>query len=1109
VAETGDDEGNGTARTAPLVVIGASAGGVEALSTLVSTLPAGFPAPVVIAQHVAPDRVSHLGEILAARSALPVRTVTAVEPLAPGTLYVIPADRDVEITNHSVGVEPGGRIAPQPSIDRLLASAAQIYAEDLVAVVLTGSGSDGAAGAQAVKAHGGTVIVQNPETASFPWMPLAVPPSAVDIVAELEAIGPLLTDLLSGAYVVPPPGDDGDLRAFLGRIRERTGLDFGAYKRPTIARRLQQRMAAVGTTNLGDYRRYVERNPDEMQRLVASFLIKVTEFFRDPDLFEHLRHQLLPPLVAEARERGELRLWSAGCATGEEPYTLAMLVTDLLGDELDALPVRIFATDIATEAVDFARRGVYPEGALANLPPDLVERHFQRLDGAYEVRKPVRSLVVFGEHDLGHRAPFPRIDLVLCRNVLIYFTPELQRRALQLFAFSLRRGGYLVLGKAETVSPLPELFALDQPRLKIFRRIGEAVPIPPDRLLKAAPLAPTPPRPARRLPGNRRLGAALAPNPPREPPREPSLGQRAARLLDRLPVGVVTTDANYHIRTINGAARRLLGIHSAAIGEDLIHRAAPVLAGPLRLALDAAFRGETTVARHRVAEDVLDDGARDLEITCYPAEPEEGEEVIASVVVADATELARCLREADETAARLGADLERQAAQTTVAAAEIRELRAANQALAAANAKLRAENDDLLVANEEAQAAAEEIETLNEELQATNEELETLNEELQATVEELTTTNDELQARGIELQELAATQEAERASLAAVLAGIADAVLVLDRDGRVILTNDAYRRIFGADAGFRPAGEDGEPLPPAATPQRRAAAGETFNMTFTLTDADGNRRWYEATGHPLQHDGGPPGGVVAIRDITERSLRQLQDEWLAVASHELRTPLTALQGTLQLAERRRDDPERVTTYLGQAIRQARRLTSLIEELVDTVRLQTGRLVLRQEPIDLATVVRQAVETAQALQPERRIELATPPAGATIRVEGDAARLEQVVLNLLTNALTHAPHSERIDVRLAVADGVATIEVQDYGPGIPADQLDRIFARYYQARPGVARRDGLGLGLFIAQEITAAHGGTIEARSTVGAGTSFVVRLPLLATPLPAVDPPPR
>src|SRR5215213_6239637 len=593
---------------ARLVVVGSSAGGVDALLTFVATLPSYFPAPIVVAQHLDPRRQSHLGEILSNRSVLPVRTVSGDQPLEPGIIYVVAADRDVEITDHALKVTAptGSSPTPRPSVDRLLATAARTFADELVAVILTGTGSDGATGAQAVKAHGGTVIVQNPDTATYPGMPLAVPTTAVDIVADLEAIGPLLGDLVSGTYSIPAPGEDGDLHAFLERVRERTGLDFSAYKRATIVRRLQRRMAAAGAATLPDYRRYMERHPEELQRLVASFLIKVTQFFRDPELFTYLRDRVLPGLVSEAKERGELRIWSAGCATGEEAYTLAMLVSDLLGDNAEELPVRIFATDIASDAVEFARRGIYTKAALADLPSDFVERHFTPVDGAFEVRKQVRSLVVFGEHDLGNRAPFPRTDLILCRNVLIYFTPDLQRRALQLFAYSLRHGGYLALGKAETVSPLPEFFSVEQPRLKVFRRAGAAAPIPVGRVLSMGPLT----RPAPRL----SPPAATERPGPSFPPaaREASASQHAGRLLDRLSTGTLMVDRAYHIRTINQSARHLLGIHTTAIGEDLIHRMDPVLAGPLRVAIDAALRGEPSTAVYHVPDPVTDDDGRDL-----------------------------------------------------------------------------------------------------------------------------------------------------------------------------------------------------------------------------------------------------------------------------------------------------------------------------------------------------------------------------------------------------------------------------------------------------------------------------------------------------------------
>ncbi|MCA1726075.1 MAG: PAS domain S-box protein, partial [Thermomicrobia bacterium] len=331
-------------------------------------------------------------------------------------------------------------------------------------------------------AAGGTVIIQNPQTASYPSMPQSLAPTTVDIIADIEQIGAILSDLVKADGAVGPPTEERALRTFLEQVRARSGIDFSGYKMPTITRRLQRRMLATGATRLTDYIRFLGTNSDEYQRLISSFLIKVTEFFRDADLFTYLRDHVLPSFIAEARAGDhELRLWSAGCATGEEAYSLAILVADLLGDELPQFNVRIFATDLDNEAITFARRGLYPAAALVHLQPEMIERYFTPLNGYFEVKKPIRALTVFGQHNLGERAPFPRIDLALCRNVLIYFTPDLQRRVLQSFTFSLRDNGYLVLGKSETTNPVADYFFIEEPHLKVYRRQGARTLFPPAR----------------------------------------------------------------------------------------------------------------------------------------------------------------------------------------------------------------------------------------------------------------------------------------------------------------------------------------------------------------------------------------------------------------------------------------------------------------------------------------------------------------------------------------------------------------------------------------------------------------------------------------------------
>ena len=334
----------------------------------------------------------------------------------------------------------------------------------------------------------------------------------------------------------------------------------------------------------------------------------------------------------------------------------------------------------------------------------------------------------------------------------------------------------------------------------------------------------------------------------------------------------------------------------------------------------------------------------------------------------------------------------------------------------------------------------------------------------------------------------------ETGELETILAAVEDAVLVVDESDQVVVRNEAYAAAFG-DAPWEPQDEAGEPLPPELHPRRRVTRGESFHLQFTLPRADGSRRWYEAVGLPLAVAGGKRRTALVIRDITERSLRHLQEQFIAVASHELRTPLSILHGYLQLARRRLGrEGGPPALYLDRALEQSRRLGDLINELLDVSRLQTGRLEVDRRPMDLGALVAETVVDAGRVGNGHAIGVEVPD--EPVLLEADPARLHQVVLNLLTNTFEHAPDSERVDVRLRRVEGAAELSVSDRGPGIPARELPRIFSRFHGVqRPG-RRQRGLGLGLFITREIVQAHGGTIDVRSAEGEGTTFTVRLPL-------------
>lgn len=357
------------------------------------------------------------------------------------------------------------------------------------------------------------------------------------------------------------------------------------------------------------------------------------------------------------------------------------------------------------------------------------------------------------------------------------------------------------------------------------------------------------------------------------------------------------------------------------------------------------------------------------------------------------------------------------------------------------------------------------------------------------------------QRRSTLLGSLRRTSETERSRLAAILASMSDAVVAVDHDGAVVLTNEAYDRRFATLIAV-PEDEHGRRLPRTRWPQVRAARGESFRTTFAMRTRGGERRWFEATGEPIESRAGDGGGVVVIRDITDRSLRRLQEQFMATASHELRTPIAALHGYLQLLERHLDPDESATAagYVGSALSQTRRVGHLLDRLFDLARLQTGALDVELRPVAFAGIVARAVDSARTLTSDQtfELELAVP---ATLEVLADPGRLEEVLLNLLTNAVTHAPDGETIEVHVRRERDHGAVEIRDHGPGIPSAALSRLFSRGAgTSRGGGSGRGGLGLGLHISRELMRAQGGTLEIASVVGAGTTATIRLPLAPRP---------
>jgi two-component system CheB/CheR fusion protein len=790
-----------------LIVVGSSSGGIEALCMFVGTLPADFPAPIVLAQHLAPHHSSSLSSLLERRCTLPVHVLAARTLLKAGAIYVVPPNRHVTIEDGFALTQEDHKGRPKPSVDLLFESAAQAYGKGVIAVILTGSGSNGAAGAIEVKRAGGIVIIQNPQTARFPSMPAALPPTLVDFHVDLNQLGPLLSSLLRGEPLLTRQQQGETLDRLLTWLLVHMHIDCRMYKTTTLLRHIGDRMLVTNTTTMQDYLDYLKETPIEAKQLMVSLLVTYTHFFREPEAFAFLKQTVWPELMARARERDQtLRFWSAGCATGEEAYSLAMLVADLLGSELALWKVKIFATDLSEEAIAFARRGDYTKSSLEGLPSTYRERFFTCADHGYRVTKLVRQMLVFGQQDLTHSIPFPTIDLIMCRNVLSYFTSDVQQLVLNRLTFSLSPGGYLFLGQAEGVQPSAEHYQAITAEENVYRCTSKAIGTDP--FPGRSPMLLTPPRVKRH---SSDYPARSVEQPHAEVPSPAAdFGPRRyfnEALFRALPIGIMVIDRAYHLLTANGIARRLLRLPATTDEQDFLHAVPGLPYTQVRTAIDAAFRERNTITLPEVELEVVIGGnGRFVAISLAPLQIEVTPPELVAISVIDVTEQILTRRR-----------LEAMQAEQTQLVNELgntnKRLDEANKALLQANEALEASNEDMIVAQEELQAKIEELETTNEALQTDIEEMGANEEELEMTNEKLTFSNETfedadetLNARAGVLQEENSFLFKERTHLAEIIEHAPFPILVLRGPHLLVETfSEPYRKkVQGQDVLDRP-----------------------------------------------------------------------------------------------------------------------------------------------------------------------------------------------------------------------------------------------------------------------------------------------------------------
>jgi len=1185
-----------------VVGIGASAGGLDALERFFDALPADTGMAFVVIQHLSPAFKSLMDQLLQRHTELPIHLVEDGMRVEPNHVYLIPPKKEMIISDDRLLLSEREQNQELTlPIDVFFRSLARDCGERAIGIVLSGGGSDGSRGIRDIHEAGGLVIVQDGASAQFDGMPRTARDAGVAhwVLAPAEMPGVLLRYAAGRTGSEPPALDAGQpegIDAVYRMLQDEYGIDFTSYKPSTITRRIDRRLSLARSQNIQEYVRHLREDKLELDVLYRDLLIGVTRFFRDEAAFRVLQETVLPELLERVPRDRPLRVWVTGCATGEEVYSLAIVLSDLMLERGPRI-VKIFATDVHKGSLERAARGVYDEEAVQNVSPERLARYFLRIGSTYQVVPELRQMVVYAPHNVIRDAPFTRVDLITCRNLLIYLQPAAQQKVLSLCHFALNRGGVLFLGPSENIGPLARDLETVDKHWKIYRKLSDA---------RAAQV----PRPS---PSQNPPASEARPmlDVHQAPASRYSLSQLLATydaLLDEvMPPSLLVSDRGEMIHTFNGASRFLrfrdgrpglevfdcvdAELKMVLIGglKRALQERAPVVFKGVRLESDGASALYKVTIRSVQRRNI---GTPHLLISFEPME------------IVDSPQNT-------ETEIRMD-----QVSREQLALLEV-ELSHAKQNLQAAVEELETSNEELQASNEELQASNEELQSTNEELQSVNEELYTVNTEYQRKIGELTELANDMdnllgstdvgaifldselrirkftaqvagafslvahdvgrsietfahkmehpelvgelkhvlatgerierelrdaggkvlflrilpyRAKGqidgvvltlIDMSGLRAAEDAlfhERYLLNSLLRGVPDAIYFKDARGRFIRMNDRMVERLGFQDAEQAVGKMVFELPD----QKRAlllhqgdeavlqtGEAQLYSEEMRL-DADGTEQWDLVSRLPLRDAKDGVVGVIAIfRSITEqkRADEKIQeavrrrDQFLAMLSHELRNPLGAIATASALL--RTDGAVVAQPKLLEVVdRQTQQMGRLLDDLLEVTRVTENKIELRKRVVDLRGVLSEAADAVSAVMSGRGLSFSIETAPEPLYVEGDPTRLQQIHVNLLSNAAKYTPTGGHVVLSAECQEDAAVIRVRDDGVGIAKDMLDSVFELFVQSARTLDRAaGGLGVGLTLARSLVSMHGGTISAASDgEGRGSEFVVRLPLASGP---------
>ena len=1074
----------------PVVGIGASAGGLKAIQAFFDCLPVESGMSFVVIVHLDPDYRSQMAELLQRHTKMPVSQPERPLRLQPNHVYVIPPDKDFALSDGHIRVTARDRSdRDRAPIDEFFRTLAATHASNAVAIVLSGTGSDGSQGIKSIRELGGLTMAQSPEEADFKDMPQnAIATGQIDFVLPVAGLAAEAVRLHRPERVRLPADpdeleetDEVVVGKIIGHVRARTGHDFSGYKRATLLRRLERRIQFTRSENISNYLRTLASTPDEARAFFNDVLITVSSFFRDPSAFEALEREVVPHIFAGANPDVGIRAWVAGCATGEEAYSLAMILCEY-ADKLDDAPnIQIFATDVHEKSFAFAREGRYPESIAADVSAARLERFFTKERGGYVVKKQIREKVLFANHDLLRDPPFLRLDLITCRNLLIYLESDAQHRVASLFHFGLRAGGFLLLGSSESIDDRSKLFTVADKKHRIFQpTTGSRT----HRLETSLPRS-----------WSSRKGVPTAPNPAID--RSPwALHQQLLEEYASPSLIVNSAGTVVHLSSRVGA---YLKAHGGEPTDLLVEMVPQNLRARFRALLNKALiKGVPAEARGLDFD--VSGKVRKVDVLVRPLDSGDRRQRSALVVFEEVSESSDRSRKSRPDSS--GA--EKSHPRGGRRASEVRALRA----------ELQASLEEHEATLEEAQAANEELQSINEEQRATAEELETSKEELQSLNEELRTMNQEYRNQNEQLGQI-------NADLGNLIDSTEIGTIFVDREFRVRRYTPAVVRVFNfvdSDRG-RPLSDVTNRLQyPELMNDLRHVLQTLSRLEREVLADDG--RWFAIRISPYRSMDDRIEGVVAtLFDITARKQAEMEREkllaevqtasiaksnFIGVMSHEFRTPLNAIvgyAGIVKAGTAGAVTPEQ-TRHLDRIAASAMHLAHMIDDTLEAARMEAGAEKVEQALVDVSFLVREVGEALEPVAMKRNLRLRLDVQDNLSTIT-DAGKLRQILFNLLANAVRYTDRGTITISATAEGDELIFV-VTDTGIGIAAEHLEKIFERFWQVDQSMTRRrGGTGLGLMVSRGLARALAGEIEVKSILGSGSEFTLRLPLVRKrPLP-------